>query len=206
MKRMAMVLVLLVLPVLVGCGPAERTYAPVEAPAPASSADVGAAPSSPAPSSPGPEAITSGGGHKLDIDWPADRDPLLKLVTDFFVASRKVLVTGNDRYLQDLDLELTAVREAYDWVHLYTDKEMTVKGTTRLYNLRVAAKVGKGVQVNACVDETKVRLISRRTGKAAVPQPGWVRAPYLQVVLAHRGDDGVWRVRALQYDEKGCAG
>ncbi|MGN9836781.1 hypothetical protein ACTMTI_01530 [Nonomuraea sp. H19] len=203
MRRIA---ALLGLTLLVGCGPGERPYTPqgVSTPAPAKST-AQAKPADKTPST-GPETITIGGKFRMDIEWPADRDPLLELVTDYLVATRKVLVSGNDRYLQDLDLELTAVRQAYDWVHTYTEEEKTVKGATRLYNLRVAAKVGKGVQVNACVDETEARVVSTRTGKAVVPQPDWVRTPYLQAALAHRGDDGVWRIRELRYDLKGCTG
>jgi hypothetical protein len=70
-----------------------------------------------------------------------------------------------------------------------------VGGVARLYNLRVVARMGRGAQVDACVDETDIRVISVRTGKAIRPQPDWVRAPYLQSVGVHRGDDGVWRLR-----------
>ncbi|TDB97904.1 hypothetical protein E1267_39295 [Nonomuraea longispora] len=194
--------------VLAGCGQAERPYTPQGAASPASGQPV------PDPSkSEGGTATASGaetlniGGDKLRvrIEWPDDPDPLLKLITGYYVASRKALVSGSDRYLKDLDLELTAVREAYDWVHGYTKEDMTVRGDARLYNLRVAALVGKGVQVNACVDESEVRVLSTGTGKPVEPQPAFVREPYLQAVLAHRGDDGVWRIRSFGYGEKGCS-
>ncbi|MFC4015668.1 hypothetical protein ACFOY2_51250 [Nonomuraea purpurea] len=198
---MRRVMALVAIVIVAGCGQAERPYAPQQVPSPSTAASSG--PSTPTS---GPETDTTGSRHRLVIEWPQDRDPLLNLVTDFYRASRKALASGNDRYLQDLDLELSGVREAYDWVHKLTEEDLTVKGTTRLYNLRVAEKVGKGVQVNACVDETKVRVISARTGKAVASQPDWVRRPYLQAVLAHRGDDGVWRIRAFLYDQKGCTG
>ncbi|MEO3886209.1 hypothetical protein [Nonomuraea sp. B5E05] len=193
--------------VLAGCGPAERPYTPQEAASPASGrpapspskSESGAAPAS------GSETLKIGGDKlQVRIEWPDDPDPLLKLITGYYVASRKALVSGSDRYLKDLDLELTAVREAYDWVHGYTEEDMTVRGDARLYNLRVAALVGKGAQVNACVDESGVRVLSSRTGEAVEPQPAFVREPYLQAVLAHRGDDGVWRIRSFSYGEKGC--
>ncbi|MEQ4715266.1 hypothetical protein [Nonomuraea sp. B19D2] len=199
---MRRVLVLLVI-VLAGCGQAERPYAPQGS---ASSAPPKSE-TRPEPTASGPETVTIGGRLRVDIDWPADRDPLLKVITDYYLASRKALVSGSDRYLQDVDFELTAARDTYDWVHRYTEQEKTMKGAARLYNLRVAAVVGgKGAQINACVDESKARLVSTRTGKAVVPQPDWVRTPYLQAALAHRGDDGVWRIRGLRYDMKGCTG
>ncbi|TDE59972.1 hypothetical protein E1295_01620 [Nonomuraea mesophila] len=194
--------------VLAGCGQAERPYTPQEAASPASGQP---APSpskseSGTPPASGPQSLTIGGDKlRVRIEWPDDPDPLLKLVTGYYVASRKALVSGSDRYLKDLDLELTAVREAYDWVHGYTEEDMTVRGDARLYNLRVAAQVGKGAQVNACVDESEVRVLSARTGKPVEPQPAFVREPYLQSVLAHRGDDGVWRIRSFGYGEKGCS-
>ncbi|MEV4175202.1 hypothetical protein [Nonomuraea sp. NPDC049709] len=217
MRRAAMV-ALTLLPMtgllMTGCAPPERPYRPQEgattAPSPsgttsASRSETGSETGNEPARTPGPETISIGGGKlRVDIDWPAGRDPLIDLMADYYVASRKALVSGSDRYLKGLDLELTGVREAYDWVHGYTEKEKTVKGATRLYDLRVAAVMDKGAQVNACVDETGARVVSTRTGKAVAPQPLWVRAPYLQVLLAHRGDDGVWRIRGFRYDLKGC--
>lgn len=203
MRRAATALLVLLL--AAGCGAPERPYQPQEA-APAPAESTSARGSEPA-RTPGVETVTIGGGKlRVDIDWPADRDPLLKLMADYYLASRKALVSGSDRYLKDLDLELTGVQEAYDWVHKYTEQEKTMKGATRLHSLRIAAQVDKGAQVNACVDETGARVLSTRTGQAVAPQPSWVRAPYLQVLLAHRGDDGVWRIRGFRYDLKGCTG
>lgn len=204
---MRRVIVLLVI-VLAGCGQAERAYTPgggAARPPTAGATEPEPTASESRPS--GPESVTIGGGKlRVDIDWPSKRDPLLEVITDYYLASRKALVSGSDRYLSDLDIELSAAPEVYDWVHRYTEQEKTVKGTARLYNLRVAAVVGKGAQINACVDESETRLISTRTGKAVVPQPDWVRTPYLQAALAHRGDDGVWRIRGLRYDMEGCPG
>ncbi|MCK2221271.1 hypothetical protein MF672_046835 [Actinomadura sp. ATCC 31491] len=215
MRRMtALIGFALLLPA--ACGQAERAYTPGEAAtasaaaSPARPAPTGTAPATPttaATPASGPGAIVMGGGKfQVRIDWPAKPDPLLRLVTGYLVATRKALVAGDDRYLQDLDLELSAAPLAYDWVHGYLEKEQTVRGVTRLYNLRVAAKVGNGVQVNACVDETGARVVSARTGKAVSPRPQWVLAPYLQAVIAHRGDDDVWRIRDIRYDLKGCPG
>lgn len=180
-----------------GCGQGQRPYTPQEpatATAPAASAR---------PSAPGVETVQVGGGKlRVDIDWPAARDPLMSVITDWYVASRKVMVSGNDRYLQDLDLELDAVRQAYDGVRRYTEEDRRVKGVVRLYDLRVT-KEGKGAQIDACVDESKMRVVTR-AGEPVSSRPA-TRGPFLQRVLAHRGDDGVWRIRELLYDLEGCA-
>ncbi|MEV0159302.1 hypothetical protein [Nonomuraea fuscirosea] len=213
MRRTAIVPVLaLTLLLVAGCGPAERPYQPGEgaAPpsAPASVSATGAPEGTPEPAASGtPEVgtVSIGGGKlKVTIDWPAKRDPLIQLMADYHLATRKAIVSGSDRYLQDLDLELTGAREAYDWVTQYTEQDKSMKGTSRLYNLRVAVKLDKGAQVNACVDDRGARVIHTRTGKAVVPQPDWIRRPHLHAILVHRGDDGVWRIRTFRYSYKGC--
>jgi hypothetical protein len=79
-----------------------------------------------------------------------------------------------------------------------------MRGVGRLYNLRVSARVGKGAQINACVDESGVRMVSTRTGRAVSPQPEWLRTPYGQSVAARRGDDGVWRIRTYVPSRERC--
>jgi hypothetical protein len=208
MRRTAIVPVLaLNLLLVAGCGPAERPYRPGEgaASAPPSSATAAAEPEPSESETPGAGTVSIGGGKlKVTIDWPAKRDPLIRLMADYHLATRKAIATGNDRYLQDLDLELTGAREAYDWVNQYTEQDKSMKGTSRLYNLRIAAKLDKGAQVNACVDDRGARVVNTRTGKAVVPQPDWIRRPHLHAILVHRGDDGVWRIRTFRYSYKGC--
>ncbi|YCK42289.1 hypothetical protein ACNF49_52105 [Actinomadura sp. ATCC 39365] len=207
MRRMTVVaLVLLV----AGCGQAERPYTPQPGPSGTAGATA-TAPSTagsvrPSADAPGVETVEVGGGKlRVDIDWPARRDPLMRVITDWYLASRKVMVSGSDRYLKDLDLELQAVRQAYDGVRRYTEEDRRVKGVARLYGLRVTKVLDKGAQVDTCVDESKVRVVSASSGEAVSPQPSIMRAPYLQRALAHRGDDGVWRIRELLYDKEGCA-
>ncbi|NUT09100.1 MAG: hypothetical protein HOQ38_01390 [Nonomuraea sp.] len=196
MRRTTAILVVLL---VAGCGQAQRPYTPQEA---EPSAPVTAAASA-EPSAPGVEKVQIGGGKlRVDIDWPAARDPLMNVITGWYVASRKVMVSGNDRYLQGVDLELSAARQAYDGVRRYTEEDRRVKGVARLYDLRVT-KEGKGAQIDACVDESKMRVVTR-AGEPVSPQPT-TRGPFLQRVLAHRGDDGVWRIRELLYDLEGCA-
>ncbi|QYC38737.1 hypothetical protein Nocox_05550 [Nonomuraea coxensis DSM 45129] len=215
MRRAAMALVLLVLLVLAGCGQQERPYSPGGEPSAGGGGTARAAapettpdettPDETAAAEDGKQTVTMGGGRfRVEIDWPAERDPLVKLMAGYMVAMRKALVAGDERYLRDVEFELSAAPAAYDWLKYHTDREQTVRGVTRLYDLRVAAKMGKGAQVNVCVDETGARVVSSRTGKAVSPRPSWVRAPYLQALIAHRGDDGVWRIRGIRYDLKGC--
>ncbi|MEU5864842.1 hypothetical protein ABZ815_26995 [Nonomuraea sp. NPDC047529] len=205
MRRMSVIALVLV---VAGCGQAARPYTPQpgpsgSAPAPATATEGSARPSAGAP---GVETIEVGGGKlRVDIDWPDRRDPLMTVITDWYLASRKVMVSGSDRYLKDLDLELQAVRQAYDGVRRYTEEDRRVKGVARLYDLRVTKVLDKGAQVDTCVDESKVRVVSASSGEAVSPQPSIMRAPYLQRALAHRGDDGVWRIRELFYDQEGCA-
>ncbi|MFI6918602.1 hypothetical protein ACIBIZ_01515 [Nonomuraea spiralis] len=197
-RTTAVLLVLLV----AGCGQAARPYTPRSAP----SATATATAESARPSAPGVETVEVGGGKlRVDIDWPAERDPLMRVITDWYLASRKVMVSGSDRYLNGLDLELDAARQAYDGVRRYTEEDRRVKGVARLYDLRVTKVLEKGAQIDTCVDESKVRVVTARTGEAVSPQPSIMRAPYLQRALAHRGDDGVWRIRELLYDKEGCA-
>ncbi|MEU8317013.1 hypothetical protein AB0C33_01480 [Nonomuraea sp. NPDC048881] len=205
MRRMTVIaLVLLV----AGCGQAERPYTPQQGPSGTASATAPATGGSARPSAdaPGVETVEVGGGKlRVDIDWPARRDPLMRVITDWYLTSRKVMVSGSDRYLKDLDLELQAVRQAYDGVRRYTEEDRRVKGVARLYGLRVTKVLDKGAQIDTCVDESKARVVSASSGEAVSPQPSIMRAPYLQRALAHRGDDGVWRIREFLYDKEGCA-
>lgn len=193
--------------VLAGCGEAARPYTPGEgtgAPSVAATGEPGAPSSSdtastpptaegsgePSASSPavprGTQTVRIGDALRVRIEWPSDADPLVRLVADYYVASRRAVVTGDDGYLDNLEYD--AVDIAGRWVDEFADQERTLRGVARLYNLRVASVMGKGAQVNACVDETGVRLVSTRTGKAVPRQPAWTRAPYMQGVAAHRYD------------------
>ncbi|WP_113702903.1 hypothetical protein [Nonomuraea lactucae] len=148
------------------------------------------------------ETVAVGQKVQVRIEWPADADPLLRLVTDYYLDSRRAVVTGDDRYLRNLEFD--AADQAHAWVREFADQERSLRGVARLYNVRVQAVMGKGAQVNACVDESGLRLIATRTGKAVSPQPRWTRVPYMQAVAAHRGDDGVWRIRAFVHSKEGC--
>jgi hypothetical protein len=161
------------------------------------------------------ETIRVGSRLKVLVEWPVVADPghgdLLRVFTDFYTRSWKAVVTrGRDQsYLTRV--EDPAGRDAYTWVHGFVAERRSARGTAKVYAMNVSAIVGDGAQIDACVDESGLRLISTETGTAVPDQPGWTRAPYLQAVVVHRGDDGVWRVKAFRHatlpDEraKGCA-
>lgn len=179
----------------VGCAAAgaDRPFTPREAPAKASA---------PAVQTPAVESVQVGKQLTVLIERPVGADPaLLKAFTDLYVASWEAVVSADTGYLELV--EEPAGREAYDWVRGFAGR--SVKGIARIYAMNVTAVVGEGAQVNACVDESGLRLIARRSGKALASQPAWTRKPYLQAVVLHRGDDGVWRVKGFRHNWKGCA-
>ncbi|WP_327585481.1 hypothetical protein OHA25_59200 [Nonomuraea sp. NBC_00507] len=205
MRRTAMAMVLCLL-VMAGCGQQERPYAPLEAPTPAGSDPVQAEPteSSPAQEQPlpsGTQTIDIAEGMRVRVEWPANPDPLLKVMVDQYVGTREAVVEGKRVYKRNLELD--AVFQASRWVQELIDQGHSMRGTGRIYNLRVSARMGSGAQVDACVDESKVRLISSRTGEVISPHPDWTR-PYAESVAAHRGDDGVWRIRSYLTPREGC--
>ncbi|MEV0379987.1 hypothetical protein [Nonomuraea sp. NPDC050643] len=181
-----------------GCGAAERPYVPREAPPARSSA----APAEETQVAAGPETVEVAEGLRARIEWPADPDPLLKVLVDQYVGTRKAVVEGRRVYKQGLELD--AAVQASDWVAAFADEQWSMRGVGRLYDLRVSARVGKGAQIDACVDESGIRMVSSRTGKAISPQPAWLRAPYGQSVAARRGDDGVWRIRTYVTSRERC--
>ncbi|WP_157250572.1 hypothetical protein [Nonomuraea typhae] len=184
-------LVALVL-VAAGCAAQpERVYTPREA-----AAATSAAPAVPTPVT---ETIAVGEKMKIEVEWPAAPDPILKAFTRYYVDSRKAVVGGGDDYLTWV--EGPAAKDAYDWVHGFRGRSMS--GTAKIYALTVSALMGKGAQINACVDETGLRLVSK-SGQAYARQPEWTRESYLQAVVIRHGDDGVWRIKDFRYSDEGC--
>ncbi|MFI6320541.1 hypothetical protein ACIBG8_23605 [Nonomuraea sp. NPDC050556] len=164
----------------------DRSFTPREAPAKPPVAEE---------TTPAPETVQVGKTMTVTIERPVGADPvLLKAFTDYYLASWRAVVGDDDTGYTEL-VEDPAAREAYDWVASFAGQR--VKGTAKVYAMRVTAVVGDGAQVNACVDETGLRLT-----KGA---PAWTRKPYLQAVVVHRGDDGVWRIKGFRHSWKGCA-
>lgn len=198
MRRAVMTLALLF--AVAGCGVAERPYRPQEVPPPPQ-ADGTAAAEKERPVA-GPETIRLGEGLRATIEWPADPDPLLKVMVDQYVGTRKALAAGATTYKHNLELD--ARIQANGWLQGFAERGETIRGLGRVYNLRVQAVVGKGAQINACIDETGIKVVSARTGKALARQPSWLRTPYAESVIARRGDDGVWRIRTYTDSDERC--
>ncbi|WP_165969955.1 hypothetical protein [Nonomuraea terrae] len=150
----------------------------------------------------GPRTVRVADGLRARIDWPADPDPLLKLMVDQYVGTRRAIAERERGYGHNMEMD--AEIQATEWIREFVDKGQTMRGLGRVYNLKVASVVGKGAQINACVDETGIRLVSESTGKAVPRPPAWLGAPYGESVIAHRGDDGVWRIRSYAESNERC--
>ena len=198
MRRMTVGLALLL---VAGCGQVEQPYRPKSVPDVAASE----APSkAKATSTAGarPDTIDVGGELEVRVRWPERDDALVRLFPDYYAEAWEAVMSGDDRYLRRV--EPAYAGEAAAWVRNFTDKKQSVSGVVRLFRLRVKAVVGRGAELNVCVDETKMKLVSTSTGEPISPQPDSCSAPYLQIVLAHRDDDGVWRIRQFSHSKEGC--
>ncbi|GAA2642892.1 hypothetical protein GCM10010412_003140 [Nonomuraea recticatena] len=151
------------------------------------------------------ESIVVGPKTKVLVERPVVTDPrhaeLLKAFTDIYAGMWRAVVTGDESYLSRVDDP--GGREATDWVLSFEDR--SVRGTARVFAMNVTAIMDGGAEVNACVDETRMRLLSGRGGVAVPDQPAWTRAAYLQAMVLSRGDDGVWRVRDFRHGKEGCS-
>lgn len=220
MRRTAIVLALTL---AAGCAAADPPYRPQEAapPAPERSPAATEPESDPPQSEPaeskepgntatpasvptGTQTVNVGDGLRIRIDWPRKPDPLHKVMVDFYVGVRRAIAEGKSGYGENMEFE--AEERISQWIRAFTDEGETIRGTARLYDVEVAAVFdGKGAQVNACVDESDVTVVSARTGKPIARQPTWMRKPYAETVLAHRSGDGVWRIRSSQTGGGRCA-
>ncbi|HLU71319.1 MAG TPA: hypothetical protein VKZ82_04015 [Nonomuraea sp.] len=214
MRKMTVGLVLLM---LAGCGQAaERTYQPQEA-APATGeaqketapAMDEAAPETSAPSespsvaarAPRP-ASAQVGDLKVRFDWPEKDTALLRLFPEYYVAMYRAVIEGDNGFLDHVVLDYRP--RALQWASEFTDAGEVVAGRSRLYRMKVNAVVGKGAEVDTCVDERAMKVVSADTGEPVKPQPTELRRPYLQRIFAHKDGDGVWRIKLIGYDPEGC--
>ncbi|GIH21978.1 hypothetical protein Aph01nite_02880 [Acrocarpospora phusangensis] len=183
--------------VLSACGaPAGREFVPGGGAATAKAAP--AASSAPAP---GVETVTAAPGLKVTIEWPSERNVMVKAFTDSFVGQwRAVGTDGEDEsYLEGV--EEPANRDAYRWVRSFLAEKQSAQGTAKLYALRVASVTGRGAEINACVDTSGIR-VTDAAGDPVADQPPWTAPPqstYLQVAAVRRGDDGTWRVKLFRH-------
>ncbi|WP_169950593.1 hypothetical protein [Microbispora sp. H11081] len=158
---------------------------------------------------PGTEAITAAPGLTVEIEWPAEPDPVRSaaikaFARDFTAQWRAVGTSGGDRsYVKGIDAESSAYRDALAWVRDFLDDRRSARGVARLYALRVPSTMGRGAEVYGCVDLTGLRLTDEQ-GVPVARQPAWLKRPravYLQTAGLGRGDDGVWRIRLYRHAE-----
>ena len=148
-------------------------------------------------SSTGLERLRLGPTMTVSIDRPGTDPELMKLFTDYYTGVWKAVLTQGEDMTFLRSMMDPADRRSNDWVQSMVSKGHSVRGPSKVYSMTVVSNEGGGAEVNACIDEGKLRLITAATGVDVVPQPKWLREPYLQRVVAHREDDGVWRVRDL---------
>ncbi|MEV5407912.1 hypothetical protein AB0K60_03595 [Thermopolyspora sp. NPDC052614] len=209
---------------LLACGCAageEETFVPGDAPAGnASAGNPSAGNASAAPrtaggeaegsSSSGPrvEKVSAAPGMTVVIEWPSGLAPeqqaMIKAYADYYTHVWGAIATGGRDVSYGTTVEGMATRSAYEWVRSFMERANAAKGTVRVYALRVAAVVGRGAEVDACVDRSGVRVTDAATGRATAVQPAWTKgtqAVHFQAAGVRRGDDGTWRVANLRYAE-----
>ncbi|MEW9527028.1 hypothetical protein [Microbispora sp. NPDC049125] len=160
--------------------------------------------SQPAPA-PSVETVAVAPGLTVQIEWPEALEPahtaMVKALTGTYTAQwRAVGSLGEDEsYLGAV--EDAASRDAYTWVHGFVSEKLSARGVAKIYGLRVASVSGRGAEVDACVEESGVR-VTDKNGDPIAEQPLWTKPPrstYLQVAAVRKGDDGAWRVKLFQH-------
>ncbi|MCT9928766.1 hypothetical protein N5079_00885 [Planotetraspora sp. A-T 1434] len=154
---------------------------------------------------PGAETITVAPGLQVQIEWPSGLDAahtaMVKAFGDNYAAQwRAVGSLGKDKSYLD-GVEDTASQDAYTWVRGFVAGKFSARGLAKLYSLRVASVTGRGAEVDACVDESGVR-VTDTTGTPVADQPAWTKPPkstYFQVAAVRRGDDGTWRIKLYRH-------
>lgn len=186
-----------------GDGPAAQT--PADAPAASASADRR---EPGAESGPRAEIVQAAPGMRVVIEWPPGLSPeqqaMIKAYGDYYAQAWKAIATGGKDVSYGKTVEGPAERSAYEWVQSFVARANAAKGTVRVYGLRVAAVLGRGAEVDACVDRSGVQVTDAATGRPAAGQPAWTKGPravHFQAAGVRRGDDGTWRVANLRYAE-----
>ncbi|MFG1876683.1 hypothetical protein ACGFIV_17750 [Sphaerisporangium sp. NPDC049003] len=193
---------------------AERPFTPADGapPSGAPSSNAAADPSAaatPGPlsapramSTPGVENVEVAPGMTVSIEWPSGLDSaqqaMVRAFTDGYVGSWKAVVSQGEDTAYLSGVEDQAGRDAYTWVRGFVDRRESATGSAKVYAVRVASASGQGAEVDACVDESGVRVTEADSGRPVAGQPAWTRQPtsvYLQVAGVRKGDDGTWRVK-----------
>ncbi|WP_248961862.1 hypothetical protein [Sphaerisporangium perillae] len=145
-------------------------------------------------------------GMTVSIEWPAGLDAaqqaMVKAFTDGYVGSWKAVVTQGEDEAYLSGVEDQASRDAYTWVRGFVDRRESAGGTAKVYAIQVPSVSGRGAEVDACVDESGVRVTDADSARPIATQPAWTRQPasvYLQVAAVRKGDDGMWRVRTYMH-------
>ncbi|WP_329090334.1 MULTISPECIES: hypothetical protein [unclassified Streptosporangium] len=209
---MRAVIALALLPALVlpACAPPEtKPFVPMDL-----SADADADADAPATASPrrsatgeapGPrtETVRVAPGTKVVVEWPAAPDAntkaMIEVFRDFYAGSFKAVVSGGGDTTYLSNLEMVVVNDVLSWRQRFLDEHRSVRGTARLYALNVSALVGRGAQLDVCVDQSGMQMIDTTTGTKARRQSKWTREPFLQSAGMRRGDDGVWRIAMFRH-------
>ncbi|MER5649972.1 hypothetical protein [Streptosporangium sp. NPDC002524] len=188
-----------------GCAPSEaRPFTPVDLPADAA-ATVSPGRSATGETPPGPrtETVRVAPNMKVLVEWPAAPDAnttaMVEVFRDFYAGSFKAVVNGDGDTAYLDTLEMTVAGEALAWRQKFLDERRSVRGTARLYALNVSSLVGRGAQLDVCVDQRGMQMIDTTTGRKAARQSKWTRAPFFQSAGMRRGDDGVWRIAMFRH-------
>ncbi|GAA0388001.1 hypothetical protein Acor_53340 [Acrocarpospora corrugata] len=187
--------------VLSACAPpAEQDFVPGGSDGTTTTQARPAASTAPAPD-PGVETVTASPGLRIAIEWPSERNAMIKAFTDTYVRQWRAVGTGgrDESYLGGV-IE-PANRDSYRWVSSFLNEKLSARGTAKLYALRVASVTGRGAEINACVDESGIQ-VTDAGGEPIADQPPWTTPPrstWFQVAAVRRGDDGTWRVKLLKH-------
>ena len=194
---------------LCGCAPGDDVGTFVPGDAPATKAAPAGASGSGERAGPQVEKVRPAPGMQVVVEWPAGLSPehraMIKAYRDYYTKVWGAIATGgkDDSYLETL--EEPASRSGYEWVRAFAASAGAARGVVRVYDLRVSSVTGRGAQVDACVDRSGVQVTDARTGRPDAEQPDWTKPPkavHFQAAGVRRGDDGVWRVKALRYAEQ----
>ncbi len=193
-------MIALALVMLTGCAsPEAQPFVPADLPAEEASPGTSRQ-TAPAPRT---ETVRVASGVKVLVEWPAapnaDTTAMIEVFRDFYAGSLKAVVSGgkDTAYLDTLEGE--AGKGSLSWVQEFLDERRSVRGTARLYAPNVSSVVGRGAQLDVCVDQSGLRLVDAATGRKAPRQSKWMREPFFQAAGMRRGDDGIWRIKVFRH-------
>jgi len=154
---------------------------------------------------PGVETIIVAPELRVEVEWPSGLEPrqiaMLRAFGDNYVGQWRAVTSGgsDDSYLSGVEDE--AGRDAYTWVRSFLRVKRSAEGVDKLYSLRVASVSGRGAEVDACVDESGLRVVDR-SGDPLTEQPMWTKPPkavYFQAAGLRRGGDSQWRITLFRH-------